>query len=116
MSPSSAGYACYGVSPAGTFKILTIIGNPRNADYPSRTGPGNSGLLLPSGGLRHALLLGEYGNFAIFASALGLHRAMPLELRAFLHRKNWRRNVPAHLRRRADFDPLARDDITADLA
>src|SRR5208283_484950 len=83
-----------------------------------------SGLLLPSGGddLRHALglcrtlLLGEYGNFAVFAYALGLHRTMSLEQRAFLHRQNRRRDISADLGRRTDVDSLARRDIAAHFA
>src|SRR5271167_2736807 len=103
-------------SPPGGFSRFSPSSEPGNADYPGCTGRGNSGLLLPSGGLRHALLLGEYCDFAVFADALGLHRAMPLEMCAFLDRKHGRRDVPAHFRRGADLDSLGGNDISADLA
>src|ERR1700689_1169274 len=104
-------------SPLRGSSNLSPSSKTRNADYTSPTSPGRSGLLLPSGGnLRHAFLLGEYRDFAVLADALGLHRAVPLEQRAFLHRQHRRRDVSADLRRRANFDPLGRDDVAADLA
>src|SRR6266852_1365316 len=124
MSPNSAGGAFYGVSPAGIFKILSIIVEARNANslyraiLEHRAGLGASrlALLLTAGYLRHALLLGEYGDLAIFAHALGLHRAMALEERAFLNHKYGGRQVSAHLGVGANLDPLRCDDIAADLA
>src|SRR6266852_7101885 len=85
-------------------------------EHRASSGASKLALLLTAGYLRHALLLGEYRDLAILAHALGLHRAMPLEERAFLNHQYRRRQVSAHLRIGANLDPLSRDYVAADLA